>query len=215
MSNVTVGGFQFYATLSGGPAPMELVQEVANDYATQINVGDIIIPVSDGTVAQAATNSSTLLGVVTGCSLIGTSGIEVGKRVVQDFIPAHTTFSPTTVGSANASLVSYIPLTADVILLARGAAATQTTIATNVGLIGNNVALTYNSLTPSTVIGRSVACLDLSTANTTANQFRIISIPGYTIWGFKGVDIDFASAGVPFLVTCNQGVLPPYTTTGV
>jgi hypothetical protein len=215
MSNVIIGGFEFYGTLSGGLQPAELVQEVASGYATQINVGDIIIPVSDGTVAQAANNSTTLLGVVTGCSFIGTAGSDNGKRVFSNFIPASTTFSPSTVGSPNASLVQYIPLTPDVILLARGAAATATTPATNITFIQNNVNLTYNSLTPSTVIGRSVACLDLSGAGTGAKQFRIINIPGYSLSGFRNVDIDFTSAGVPFLVTCNQGVLPSFTTTGV
>jgi len=215
MSNVIVGGFRLYGTLSGGPVPTELVQEVANNYGTQINVGDIIIPVSDGTVAQAATNSTTLLGVVTGCSYVGTSGSDNGKRVQSNFIPASTTFSPTTVGSPNASLVQYVPLTGDVILLAQGTAATATTAATNITFIGNNVPLTYNSLTPSTVIGRSVACLDLANVNTTAKAFRIIGIPGYTLQGFDQAPIDWTSAGVPFLVVCNQGVLPPYTTTGV
>lgn len=216
MSNVIIGGFRFHSTLSGGPQPTELVQELASGYSTQINVGDIIIPVSDGTVAQAAANSTTLLGVVTGCSYIGTSGSDNGKRVFSNFVPASTTFSPSTVGSPNASLVQYIPLTADVVLLAQGAAATATTAATNVTFIQNNVNLTYNSLTPSTVIGRSVACLDLSGAGTTAKQFRIIGMPMYSL--ANGLDLsqwDITAAGVPFLVTCNQGVLPPYTTTGV
>lgn len=215
MSNVIVGGFRLYGTLSGGPVPTELVQEVASGYTTQINVGDLIIPVADGTVAQAATNSSTMLGVVTGCSYMGTSGSDNGKRVMSNFIPASTTFSPSTVGSPNASYVQYVPLTGDVILLGQGAAATATTPATNITFIHNNVNITYNSLTPSTVIGRSVACLDLSGAGTGAKPLRIIGIPGYTLQGFDQASIDWTSAGVPFLVVCNQGVLPPFTTTGV
>jgi hypothetical protein len=217
MSNVIQGGFRVWGSITGGQGvfPSPMVQEVASGYATQINVGDIIIPVSDGTVAQSANNSTTLLGVVIGCSYIGTSGSDNGKRVTTDFIPASTTFSPSTVGSPNASLVEYVPLTGDVILWAQGAAATATTAATNITFIGNNVPLTYNSLTPSTVLGRSVACLDLANAATSAKQFRIIGIPGYTLQGFRQIDIDFTSAGVPFLVTCNQGFLPPYTTTGI
>lgn len=215
MSNVIVGGFRLYGTLSGGPIPNELVQEVASGYATQINVGDIIIPVSDGTVAQSANNSTTLLGVVTGTSYVAASGSDTGKRVTTNFIPASVTFSPSTVGSPNASYVQYVPLTADVILLAQGAAATATTPATNISFVQNNVNLTYNLLTPSTVIGRSVACLDLSGAGTSAKQFRIIGIPGYTLQGFDQAPIDWTSAGVPFLVVCNQGVLPSYTATGV
>lgn len=217
MSNVIQGGFRVWGSFTGGEGvyPSPLVQEVASGYSTQINVGDIIIPVSDGTVAQAANNSTTLLGVVTGTSYIGTSGSDNGKRVLTNFIPASTTFSPSTVGSPNASLVQYVALTADVILWAQGAAATATTAATNITFIQNNVNLTYNSLTPSTVIGRSVACLDLSGAGTGAKQFRIIGIPGYNLK--TGLDLslfDITAAGVPFLVTCNQGCLPPYTTSG-
>ncbi len=215
MSNVIVGGFRLYGTLSGGPIPTELVAPVASGYSTQLNVGDLIIPVSDGTIAQAATNSSTMLGVVTGCSYVAASGLDTGKRVVTNFIPASVTFSPSTVGSANESLVSYVPLTADVILLAQGAAATATTAATNVTFFQNNVNITYNSLTPSTVIGRSVACLDLSGAGTSAKPIRIIGAPWYSLAGIDAAQVDFTSAGVPFLCVVNQGVLPAFTTTGV
>ena len=212
MANMNSGGFRLWGTMSGGEGatPASFVSELANNYGTQISKGDPIIPVSDGTVAIAAVNSSTLLGIVTGCSYVFQ-----GKRVQSDFVPASTTFTPTTVGSPNASLVQWIPLNGDTIWEVDGATAAQTTIANNIGLIGNNCPFTFNSLTASTTIGVSVACLAVASATTSADQFRIIGIPGYTLEGYQAVDQDPSVARFRFLVVCNQGTLPPYTTTGV
>ena len=212
MANQNSGGFRLWGTMSGGQgaSPAAFVSELANNYGTAINKGDPIIPVSDGTVAIAAVNSTNLLGVVTGCNYVIN-----GKPTPSDFVPASTTFSPTTVGSPNASRVQWIPFTADTIWEIDGATAAQTTLAANLGLIGNNAPFTFNSLTASTVLGVSVACLDLASAVTTAQQFRIISIPGYTLEGLQLVDQDFTSARFRFLVVCNQGFLPSYTTTGI
>ena len=218
MANVTENGFRFWGTASGGEGvqPTQLVRPVANNYGTQLNVGDIIIPVSDGTVAQAANNSTILLGVITGTSYVQT-GVYAGKRTPSNFIPASTTFSPSTVGSPNESLVQYIPLTGDTILEVSLSTTTVNTVAGRVGLIGENCNLTTNG-SASTVIGKSVMVLDDSSHTTSAAQFRIIGISGYTLE--NGLDITQAGAGDPtvaqfkVLVMCNQGWLPPYTTSG-
>lgn len=216
MANVTIGGFRAVGTLSGAPIPSPLVRPVANNYATQLNKGDWIIPVSDGTVAQAAGNSTILLGVVDGVSYIQ-SGQLVGRRGVADFLPANVTFSPSTVGSPQESLVSYIPGSPDIIWEVDCNTTTSNTVAGRVGLVGENCNLIING-TPSTVVGNSCMFLDDSSHATSAAQFRIIGIPGYTLEG--GLDITQASAGDPtlshfkYLVTLNQGWLPPYTTSG-
>lgn len=212
MANQNSGGFRLWGTLSGGEgaSPATFVSELANNYGTAINKGDPIIPVSDGTVAIAATNSTTLLGVVTGCSYVLN-----GKRTPSDFVPASTVISPTTVGSPNASLVQWVPFNGDTIWEIDGATAAQTTIAANIGLVGNNAPFTFNSLTASTVLGVSVACLDLASAVTTAQQFRIVAIPGCTLEGLQLIDQDPTVARFRFLVMCNQGFLPPFTTSGI
>ena len=219
MANVTVGGYQAVGTLSGGPIPQPLVRPIANNYGTQINKGDWVQSLTDGTVSQAAsTNSTGLLGVAMGFSYIQSGGQFAGRRGQFDFIPASTTFSPTTVGSPQESLCSYIPATADIIWLVQANGTTSNTVAGRVGLIGKNCNLIING-TPSTTVGNSCMFLDDSTQATSAKQFRIIGIPGYNME--MGLDITKAGAGDPtlanfwFLVTLNQGFLPPYTTTGI
>src|SRR6185437_12076650 len=213
MANVTIGGFRAVGTLSGGPLPTPLIRPVANNYGTQLNKGDWIIPVSDGTVAQAAANSTILLGVINACSFIQAGGAFTGRRTMSDFIPASTTFSPTTVGSPNESLVSYIPGTADVIWEVDLNGTTSNTVAGRLGLMGENCNLVITG-TPSTTIGNSCMFLDDSSHATTAAQFRIIGVPGYSLE--NGLDITQAGMGDPTLshckalVTLNQGWLPPY-----
>lgn len=213
MANLVEGGFRFWGTLSGGKGHVTstFVSEVANNYGTQLSKNDVIIPVSDGTVAiGAADKNGLLMGVIIGCSRV----ID-GKRTPCDFIPANTTFTPTTVGSANASLVEWVPLNGDNIFLVNGDdATTATTIAANIALIGENCDIASPG-SPSTVIGRSTMLLDVSTHATTTANFRIIGIPGSTTEGEKFTGIDWAATGVPFMVVCNEGFLPPYTATGV
>jgi hypothetical protein len=217
MANVTIGGFRAVGTLSGGPIPTSIVRPVANNYATQLNVGDAIVPVSDGTVAAAAANSTILLGVIDGCSFVPTQYPAANKRILAPFIPASLTFSPSTVGSPNESLVSFVPCTGDVIFEVDANGTTVNTVAGRVGLIGENCNLVITG-TPSTAVGNSCMFLDDSSHATSAAQWRIIGIPGYTLE--NGLDITQAGMGDPtlshckFLVVCNQGWLPPYTTSG-
>lgn len=213
MANFTLGGFRPWGTFSGGESvfPRPMVQEVASGYSTQLNKFDIITQVSDGTVAQsAAADNGKLLGVVTGCSYV-----YQGKRVYSDFIPASTAFTPSTVGSPNASLVEFLPLTGDLIMeVDADDGVTFTTIAGMVGAIGENCDLTTSG-TASTTIGLSVMCLDISTHATTTANFRIVGINGYTAEGLKLLANDPTVTRFKFLVVCNEGLLPPYTATGV
>lgn len=216
MANQTGGGFRVWGTVTGGEGamPTSFVSEVANNYATALGIGDIIIPVSDGTVARgAAANNDLLLGVITGCSYVA-GGITVG-RSLSNYIPANTTFSPTTVGSANASLVQWVPLTSDVILEVAGNAAAPTPTAAGViGLIGENCDLATGTANATT--GVSAFALDLSTHATTTANFRIVGIRNYTLLGgFSTLDNDPTVTAFNFLVVCNESFWPSYTATGV
>jgi hypothetical protein len=212
MANITLGGLRPWGTLSGGKGHFgnPMVQELANNYGTQISKYDIIIPVSDGTVAiAAASNDGLLLGVVIGCSYV-----YQGKRIPSDFVPASTVINPTTVGSAGASYVEYLPLTGDLVLYGQANnGTTATTLAAQIAMIGENVDISVPG-SPSTVIGVSTMCLDITTHNTTAANFRVVGIEGYTTEGLKLVGNDPTASRFGFLVVCNEGFLPPYTKTG-
>lgn len=216
MANQTGGGFRVWGTVTGGEGamPTTFVSEVANNYGTALGIGDIIIPVSDGTIARAAaSDNDKLVGVITGCSYVA-GGITIG-RSLSNYIPANTTFSPTTVGSRNASLVQWVPLTSDVILEVAGNAAAPTPTAAGViALIQENCDLATG--TANTVTGVSGYTLDLSTHNTTTLNFRIVGIRNYTLQdGFNTLDNDPTLTAFNFLVVCNESIWPSYTTSGI
>jgi hypothetical protein len=214
MANVNLGGFRPWGTLSGGQGvfPNMMIGELANNYGTAIGRYDVLIGVSDGTLARAAAaNNGLLIGIANAFSYVIN-----GKREYRPFIPASTTFSPTTVGSKNASLVQYFPLTPDLVLEVDGDdGTTYTTIAGQIGAVGENADMATGDC--NSVTGVSTYALDISTHATTAANFRIIGFKGgYTLGnGITLQDNDPASSRFKFLVTCNEGLLPPYTTTGV
>lgn len=214
MANVQYGGFRPWGTFSGGEGvfPRPLRGEVANNYGTGIFKYDILTAVSDGTLAaSAAADNGKLVGVSIGGSYVKNDG----KRWYSDFIPASTTFTPSTVGSVNASWVDYLPLTGDLILeVDADDGATITTIAAGVGLIQENADLATGS--GDTTTGLSAMLLDISTHVTTTANFRIIGVRNYPIADIGiGPDNDVTLTRAKYLVVCNEGILPPFTTSGI
>lgn len=208
MANILRGGFRPWGTLSGGQGvfPGSKIAELANNYGTAVFKYDILTAVSDGTVAvSAAADNGKLIGVA-----IGFSYVVSGKRNPMPFIPASTTFSPTTVGSPNASYVEYVPLTADVILECDADdGSTVTTVAGGIGLFEENADLATG--TGDSITGVSAMLLDISTHATTTANFRIIGATEYP--HFTNNDLTLTRA--KYLVVCNEGILPPYTASGI
>lgn len=209
MANISKGGFRPWGTLSGGEGvfPGTKTVEVASNYGTSIYRYDILTAVSDGTVAQSATaDNGKLFGVA-----VGFSYVISGRREPMPYLPANTTFTPSTVGSPTASYIDMIPLTADLILEVDGNAAAPTPTAAGViGLIGENCDLS-TATSGDTTTGVSGMTLDLSTHATATFNFRIIGITEYP----HLTNNDVTLTRCKFLVVCNEGVLPPYTPTGV
>lgn len=211
MANATIGGFRAVGTLSGAPLPTPMVREVANNYGTAIGIGDVLKAVSDGTVAVAATSDNgAIIGVADGFSYVGGTP---ARRTYSNYLPANTTFSPTTVGSQNASLVSFVPCTPDVIFAVQSTAATFTTIATQIGVIMENCDMTVG--TPDANTGWSTFSLDVSTHATATFNFRVIGIRGYTLAGLQLGTNDPTLIRFEYLVVCNESVWPIGTATGV
>jgi hypothetical protein len=209
MANVTIGGFRPVGTLSGASLPTPMVREVANNYGTALGVGDVLAAATDGTVTvAAASQNGALLGYATGFSYVVS-----GKREYKNYLPANTTFSPTTVGSRNASLVEFIPATPDVICAVQATAATNTTIAAWVGTIQSNADLTAG--TPDATTGQSTFSLDATTVATTTANFRIVGIRGYSLAGLELGQNDPSVIRFEVLVVCSESCWCTGTATGV
>lgn len=202
------GGFRPVATTDGSPMPPIVIKEVANNYGTALFQGDILIPVSDGTVAQAAATDDGKLAWVA----MGFSYVIDNKRQDKKYVPASTTFSPTTVGSRNATWVFCMPLTPTLIMEVDGNAAAPTaTVAGVIGLIGENCDLA--ATTGDTTYGQSTMTLNLSTHATTTANFRIWGIPQYPEGNFLNEDV--TASRMKFHVVTVEGFWPPYTATGI
>lgn len=209
MANVTIGGFRAVGTISGSPLPTPMVREVANNYATALGIGDVLAAATDGTVTVAGTTAGVIIGVATGFSYV--TG---GKRTYANYLPANTTFSPTTVGSKNASLVEFVPATPDVIFAVQADEGTTfTTIAGQISALQENADLVAG--TPDANTGWSTFALDISTHATATFNFRIIGIRGYSLAGLELGTNDPTSSRFEFLVVCNESLWPTGTATGV
>jgi hypothetical protein len=217
MANPLYGGFRPWGTISGGQGvfPSPMIREVANNNTLAIGRYDVLTQVSDGTVVQgAAADNGKLVGIAIGFSMWQTQPLP-GRRPAL-FIPAATTFTPTTVGSVQAPWVEFIPLTADVILeCCADDASSVTSIATAIAVVGENADLATTA-TPDTTTGLSGMQLDISTHATTTANFRIYGITGYPPGaGGSFLNNDVTLINARYLVTCNESVWPPYTATGV
>jgi hypothetical protein len=217
MANPLYGGFRPWGTLTGGQGvfPSPIVREVANNNTLAIGKYDILTQSTDGTVLQgAAADNGKLVGVAIGFSMFPSQPLP-GRRPVL-FIPAATTFSPTTVGSVQAPWIEFLPLTGDLILeVCADDASSVTSLATALAIVGENVDLATTA-TPDTTTGLSGMQMDISTHVTSTANFRILGISGYPPGaGGSYLNNDITLINARYLVTCNESVWPPYTATGV
>lgn len=98
MSNILRGGFR---PAQGWPVKPARRYEVASAYGTAIFPGDVVTLVTAGTVEVCTAGGAPLiLGVVSRCSYVGAEG----KRI-ETYVPAGTTYTPTTRGSVNSTYV--------------------------------------------------------------------------------------------------------------
>jgi len=204
MANVTKGGFRPWGTFSGGQGvvPSTFTREIASGYGTALFRYQPIKSVSDGTIAAAAAGE-VILGVA-----VGYSYVRSGKREPSNTVPASTTFSPTAVGSANASLCHYIWCTPDIIFEADADdGTTVTTLAAAIGLIGNNTDHVVGTGDATTGLSAAAIDISLTSGGTNTAQWRIVDV-------LKSADNDPTLTRWKLLVTCNEGEHPAYTSTG-
>lgn len=202
MANIQQGGFRYVFSSTHG-VPQEFTRELASGYGTAVAPGDVIIQVSDGTVAIAGATDEPF-GIVTAVSYVLS-----GKRTPALVIPASTSFTPSTVGSVAASYVTFIPTIPSVNFFEVDAddGTTFTTIATQISALGENCSTTTG--TPDATTGTSGFSLDISThAVTESLVWRIVDI-------VKRSDNDPTVTRYKFIVTANHSGWPSAATNRV
>lgn len=208
MANRAIGGFRWKRSLTGGTTPTVVYARVANNYGTRISFGDPLVLLSDGTVAVAVGSEGTqsvIYGVANGAEYM-----ESGVRRKNRFLPASTTFTPTTVGSIQESYIEVILAAGAIFEVDADDGSTISTIAGAYNLVGENCDHVFTAGTAAN--GESATLLDISTHAITASlQWRILEISG----GIDPIDNDVTLTRAKYLVTVNRGYQPMGTSSGV
>jgi len=162
---------------------------------------------------DANTTSSTFtvgerhFGIVVGIEQYWDATNNVMQKGLGNRLPGGTTYGTV---YERESRVLVQPLTADTIVECEAAAATYTTYATYLALVGNNVDLTYAG--SSATLKKAFPRVDLTTAHTTNTlAWRIFAIPKTTSAGPQ----DWTSAYVKIWLKANLTAQAPFYTTGV
>lgn len=189
MSNLVRGGFH---PRRSGTIPSPRRYEVASGYATALFPGDVVTLLTDGTIAAStAGDAALILGVISHVSYQGTLG-----RVYGPYIPASTTYTPTTRGSIQASY-AYVWDDPDIEYVACLASHANTNTAAKIyAALGSNMDLVAGA--GSTVYGRSGFTLDGNPIAGTA-QFRIVEI-------LRDPANDLTSANARVVCQINEGI---------
>lgn len=165
MANFLIGGFTPRRGIGAVPRPRRY--EVASGYGTALFPGDAVTLVTAGVVQSAAAASGTVLGIISHVSYwTGAPARQYGQ-----YIPANTTYSPTSRGSYQASY-AYVWDDPSIEYVVNVAVAT--TAALNYAGVGANMNLNVTT-GGSTVYGRSGHVLDGTYVAGDA-QFRIMEM---------------------------------------
>ena len=205
MANTYNYGFRWHSNLYGGSEPKPVRCTLASAYdaapgGVHVNIrpGDVVKPVSDGTMALAVAGDTTIYGVVSHVGPYYDSG--VGEMVIADSIPYAQGAYGTNADRETAIWV--IPAQGNV-FQAMANAATATTRLAWQAFVGENMDLINAAVT-----GYAHPLLDSATHATTAAQFRVLGL-------LLRPDVDYTGLYVPLLVTCNEQFLPTQSTSGV
>ena len=208
MANNTYNyGFRWHSSLTGkSERPQYMRCRLASGYdtapgGTHVNIrpGDIVKPVSDGSVALAVAGDTTILGVVSHVGPYFDTGLQ--EMMIADSIPYGNGIYSTNLDRETQVFV--IPAMNNVFQCMADDASTATTRAAYTAFIYENADHINAAVT-----GYAHPLLDISTHATTAAGFRILDI-------LSRPDVDYSGLYVPLLVTVNEQFLPTQSTSGV
>ncbi len=211
-NNTARYGFRWVGSLDGScyPKPQEFL--VASAYAATVsatnvdlNVGDPVQQVSDGTVALAtgAGSPSTFYGVIVGFSNVKVGLPLAGRKFSR--LPASTTYS----GEADASKVLVVPFGRNLWEVDVDDNTTATTLTAYRALIGENADLSYTLDITDASKPKATPRLDISTHSSATKDFRIQGVSK------TALNQDYAGTGVKVIVSVNESGEAPFVTAGV
>jgi hypothetical protein len=207
MANANKYGFRWVRAMQGSTVPKPQQMRVASGYQAapgavnvDLNIGDPVIMVSDGTVALAAAGNATF-GVVVGIKPYWNA--TKGRLEFGTALPGGTTYTGT---EEQVSTVHVLPVAGQVFEAVCDDGTTAILKATFITYIGENVDISINQVSGSRLASPKLHITGHGTSN--ALVWRIVDVG-------QGPDADFTVINAPLLVTCNLVQQAPYLTTGV
>ena len=193
-------GFKWIRSLTSATPPSAIPVRVASGYTgainggstIDINIGDPVRLIADGTVVHAAGNEGASGGEAIYGIVVNILPYWDGQRkVFGNRLPANTVY-----GSLleRQSMVEIYPAFGHVWEIDVDDTVTATTESGYVALIGSNCDHRFTTGSEP----KTNCLLDISTTGTATAQWRVVNISG------NMANQDFAGAGVRMLVTCNE-----------
>lgn len=202
-NNTHLYGFRYHSNLNGVACPQPLKMRVASAYQAapsaincDLNVGDPVKYVSDGTIALAAAGES-IFGVIVG---IGPTNYSGSGFAYTKSLPGGTTSS-----LARPIFVHVLPVASLLFEVDVDENTTATTEATYITYIGENADHSLNPVAGSTLAD---PMLDISGHQTATAGWRIVDVS-------RRPDTDYSGTYVKLIVSCNEVQQAPYVTAGV
>lgn len=171
--------------------------------ACDLNVGDPVKYVNDGTIAMCATTDA-IYGIVAGFSFVNATGsFGAGYLPYSDKLPTGTTF---TAGDQVGQIFAHvIPVAGQLFEAMCDDNTTFTTEAGYITAFNENVEYVF---TPDATSKQARPVLDISTHAAGASSWRLVDFS-------RRIDADPSGTNFPLLVMCDRVQQAPYTLAGV
>lgn len=204
--NASYYGFRFHSTRTGSGNPTIVPKFAATGYngqpdgatSTDMNIGDPVKLVSDGSVALAAAGDA-VFGVIESFGPYWDGYKMVPTRRLPNANAWGTNIE-------RRCVIHVVPVSGHVFEVDADDAVTATTQATYEALVGENADHAYSA---SSTTGKANPRLDISDHKTGTAQWRIVGISQ------TAANQDFSGNYVKLLVVANEVNEAPYVTTGV
>lgn len=170
-SNFVTSGFRYYKPKGVGHLIEPLPCFVADNYNTDLYVGDPVSWVSDGSVARTAAGSgTTIYGVISAILQFRNSSGQLVRNGI--YVPANTRWT----ADADRTMVMVLPAASCMFVVDADDGSSITTVAGGRSVAGENCDHAFTG-TADTGLGLTSCLLDISTHNTTNTlQWRVLDV---------------------------------------